>query len=294
MTENNGWVKLYRSMAKWGWYDDPNTKTVFLHLLLTANWEESEYHGHKIQAGQVVFGTQALAKRLNLSRQQVRTALAHLLETKEITIKTTNKFSVATIENWAKYQGEDDEVANTPTIEQPTKSEVFGENAEKSTNGITTKQLAEAFRNQGVAGLQIAELTNRATTEQPTSNQQVTTSKEIKNIRNKEYIYMCVDKWNEICVDFPKVLKVTPGSARYKTINARIEEYGFDKVAEVFEKTQASPFLKGENGNNWSATFDWVMKPSNFIKVLEGNYDRKDKRDSKGSTTRDWDGVLFG
>jgi len=242
---NSGWVKLYRSMTKWGWYDDPNTKVVFLHLLLTANWEDSEYHGHVIHAGQVVFGTISLAKRLNLSRQQVRTALGHLQDTHEITIKSTNRFSIATLENWAKYQGDDEEATN--------------------------------------------EITNN----QPTSNQQVTTSKEIKKERNKECIYTCIEKWNEICVDYPKVIKADSGSARYRAINARIEEYGLDKIIEVFHKVQDSAFLKGESSRGWKASFDWVMKPSNFIKICEGNYDRKDKRHTEDKST-DWDGIMFG
>ena len=33
---NEGYIKLYRKMKKWGWYKDQNTKDVFLHLLLEA------------------------------------------------------------------------------------------------------------------------------------------------------------------------------------------------------------------------------------------------------------------
>lgn len=107
-----GYIKLNRSMLDWGWYDNINTKIVFLHLLLTANFREREYHGVVIKAGDAVFGLHSLAKRLGLSVQQVRTALAHLQSTGEITIKSTNQFSVATLENWAKYQIFDGEATN--------------------------------------------------------------------------------------------------------------------------------------------------------------------------------------
>lgn len=107
MTELNGWVKLSRSMLDWEWYDDTNTKIVFLHLLLTANWEEKRYHGHVIKEGDTIIGLKALAKRLDLSVKQVRTALDHLKATGEITVKATNQFSIVTIENWAKYQVDD-------------------------------------------------------------------------------------------------------------------------------------------------------------------------------------------
>lgn len=108
----NGYIKLDRGMLDWGWYDDPNTKAVFLHLLLTANWKETEYRGHKLNAGDTIFGVNALAEKLGLSVKQVRTALAHLQTTGEISVKGTNKFSIATLENWAKYQLDDEEGAN--------------------------------------------------------------------------------------------------------------------------------------------------------------------------------------
>lgn len=99
-------------MVDWGWYDDINTKTVFLHLLLTANWREREYRGYQVNVGEAVFGVKALAETLGLSVQQVRTALKHLESTGEIHIKSTNKFSIATLENWAKYQVEECELTN--------------------------------------------------------------------------------------------------------------------------------------------------------------------------------------
>ena len=33
---NEGFIKLYRKMLEWGWYDDGPTKDVFIHLLLIA------------------------------------------------------------------------------------------------------------------------------------------------------------------------------------------------------------------------------------------------------------------
>lgn len=99
-----GYVKLHRKMLNWGWYSDPNTFRVFMHLLLTASYEENEFRGMKLKAGDVVFGRKKLAQELGLSERQVRTAIEHLISTNEITIKTTNRFTVATIENWTKYQ----------------------------------------------------------------------------------------------------------------------------------------------------------------------------------------------
>lgn len=99
-----GFIKLHRKMKKWGWYKDPNTFRLFVHLLLSASYKEVDYRGHHIMPGQVVCGRKQLAEELGLGEQTIRTALNHLKSTNEVTIKSTNKFSIVTIVNWAKYQ----------------------------------------------------------------------------------------------------------------------------------------------------------------------------------------------
>ena len=61
---------------------------------------------------------------------------------------------------------------------------------------------------------------------------------------------------------------------RKKAIAARWKEYGQDLNAfrELFEKAEASPFLKGRNDRNWTADFNWLMNSGNMAKVLEGKY----------------------
>ena len=44
---------------------------------------------------------------------------------------------------------------------------------------------------------------------------------------------------------------------------------------ELFTIAESSPFLKGENDRNWSADFDWMMKPTNFSKIMEHRYDER-------------------
>ena len=103
---DQGFIKLHRSILKWEWWDDANTTRVFLYLLLNANWEDSRYKGYEVPKGSLVCGRKKLAKELKISERSVRVALEHLKMTNEVTIKTTNKFSVVTIVNWEKYQGQ--------------------------------------------------------------------------------------------------------------------------------------------------------------------------------------------
>ena len=80
-----------------------------------------------------------------------------------------------------------------------------------------------------------------------------------------------VELFNTICVSFPKVKEVTNG--RRKAIGARWLEVGsLEACREIFKATEASPFMKGDNDRQWQASFDWILKPANWIKIAEGNY----------------------
>ncbi|MDE7245738.1 MAG: hypothetical protein K2O18_17435 [Oscillospiraceae bacterium] len=77
--------------------------------------------------------------------------------------------------------------------------------------------------------------------------------------------------YNEICVSFPRLRSLS--EARKKAIKARLANgYTIESFRELFQKAEASSFLKGQNDRNWQATFDWLVKDSNMAKVIDGNY----------------------
>ena len=110
-------IKLYRKMLNWEWYDDVNTCRVFLHCLLRANWQEARWHGVTLKPGQFITSLGHLAEETGLSVKQVRTALEHLKSTGEIASKWQadgtegarsgqGKFRIITVLKWDEYQGE--------------------------------------------------------------------------------------------------------------------------------------------------------------------------------------------
>lgn len=131
MTEQ-GFIKLHRSISKWEWYKDEHTKTVFLHLLINANWEDSRFEGYVIPKGSLVVSWKSLSENCGISVQSARTAINHLKSTGEITIKSTNKFSIVSIVNWEKYQGYEED-ANKQTNKQTNKQLT---NNQQTTNNI--------------------------------------------------------------------------------------------------------------------------------------------------------------
>ena len=144
MEFNNGYIKLYRSILDWEWWDSPKTRDLFIYLLLAANWEDKRWRGIWVRRGQLVTSRDELAKAVGISVSSVRTSLDRLKSTNEITFKTTHQYTLITIVNYEKYQGNDI----------------------NSTN----------------------EIANETTNESPSSDQQIATTKESKNIRTKEFI----------------------------------------------------------------------------------------------------------
>ena len=95
-----------------------------------------------------------------------------------------------------------------------------------------------------------------------------------KSMRKTIDYQKIVDMYNDTCVSFPRLK--TLSDSRKKAIKARFNSgYTYDDFKKLFEKAEQSTFLKGSNKNNWSATFDWLIKDSNMAKVLDGNYDNK-------------------
>lgn len=118
--EDTSWIKLFRKFMGWEWYGDKNTKVLFIHLLLKANYQEKSWKGIKIGRGQFITSLKHLADDVGLTIQEVRTSLKKLKSTKDITIKTTNKYSLITIENFDKYQSIVKENSNQITNEKQT------------------------------------------------------------------------------------------------------------------------------------------------------------------------------
>lgn len=80
------------------------------------------------------------------------------------------------------------------------------------------------------------------------------------------------DLFNKLCPSLPQCTVLS--DARKKAIKARMSSgMTIEHFEQLFLKAEASSFLKGANGRDWKATFDWLIKDANMAKVLGGNYD---------------------
>ncbi len=101
---NESWIKLHSKFLNWGWYKNKNTKTLFIHCLLKANWQDRYFEGLLIQRGSFVTSYKTLSEELDMTIQEIRTAIKHLISTGELTQKQHTKFSIISIKNYELYQ----------------------------------------------------------------------------------------------------------------------------------------------------------------------------------------------
>ena len=141
----DGWIKLWRQFTYWEWYSDLYVKSVFLHLLISANHKDGNWRGMPVFKGQFVTSLEHLSNELHLSVQQVRTALNKLKSTNEITIKSTNKFSVITICKYDDYQGE---TTTNQQAEQQTNNKQITNNQQTNNKQSTTNNNDKNIKNE--------------------------------------------------------------------------------------------------------------------------------------------------
>lgn len=103
-TLENGFIKIYRQMVNWEWYQDLNVFRLFTHLLLTVNYEDKKWQGITIPRGSKVTSLNHLAEETGLSVRQVRVALDKLKMTNEVTSKTTNKYTLISVVKYSDFQ----------------------------------------------------------------------------------------------------------------------------------------------------------------------------------------------
>lgn len=167
---------------------------------------------------------------------------------------------VITIPNWGKHQNLD-QMENRKEYMRTYMQEYRAKQRALTAGGANCKPNSKP--NVSKADIDIEEDSEEESNINTTSNDVV---------RNTD-IQKIADAWNSLGLS--KVSKIVPATNRYKLLKARIKEYGVDSILEAIEKIKASDFLMGRTGDGWTITFDWFIKPNNFPKVLDGNYQNK-------------------
>jgi len=107
-----GFIKIHRKFLEWEWATEPNMTHFLLYCILKANWEDDSWKGKMINRGQFTSGIYELSSESGLTVQQVRTCIKRLVASGEITVKSTNKYTLYTIVKYEKFQHDPNKLTN--------------------------------------------------------------------------------------------------------------------------------------------------------------------------------------
>ncbi len=92
--------------------------------------------------------------------------------------------------------------------------------------------------------------------------------KELKTPRESTDCKLVLERYNSVYKNLPPATRLTD---KRKRAILRLVKDGYD-LDELFRKAAQSSFLGGGNSRKWHASLDWLLIPTNALKVIEGNY----------------------
>lgn len=259
MSDDAGWIKLSRKILQSKYYlGEKFTRAMcWIDLLLLAEWRNERSFFHRgievrVRRGQLAISLDDLHKRWQLSVNTVRSRLSEMQKDGRIELETNNVISKITILNYEKYQGVDFS-PDTDTKSDKVESE------------ISSTPQAPLHNHEPLKGLQEETKVEPTVPDLPATPQ-----------KPQVDCAFVLKLYHHICQSLPKVIKLS--DKRKSKIKVRFDEMGQDYqvMQEVFEKAEASNFLRGDNTRGWHADFDWIFtNGQNWVKILEGKYDNK-------------------
>jgi len=240
----SGWIKLHRAISQSSIADNPELLALWIHMLVSASHTARRQPvGNQLVEllpGQFVYGRDKFSLKTGLSIAKLRASVLLLEKMNQITIKTTNKFSIISITNWSLYQLDNQQTASTqPTDNQQTTTD-------KNVNNL-----------------------NNVKNSMPESSTPAPVDSPL-NCPHQAIIQIYHDKLPEL----PRVLDTTwKGSSREKDLQARLRHdkrhQTLDFWEAFFDGVARSKFHLGENERSWRADLGWLVKRANFDKMVE-------------------------
>lgn len=242
---------------------------VYMECEYRANLTQEEYDG--LLPGEFRFDYESWGRRLGFTKKQMERAIKELTTKSVVIIQivkgnkgTSSKYFLARFnEKFEENNKENNEENNRRTI-----------NVENTSFGDDTGEQKEQYKENK------KEHSSRYNNLDIISNNTIS-----KDIVCSTKVQPIVEKWNSLNIQ--KIVCVKEGTNRYKLLNARIKEYGIDNVLKAIDNINYSSFLRGQSKSNWIITFDWLIRPNNFIKVLEGNYSDKEGQALNNSISKE-------
>ena len=203
-------------------------------------------------------GCLLLNNRIPYNSQMIASVTRHEVKVVEKALKAFEELGlVEVLDNGAIYMLDIQNFIGESSTEADRKRE-YRARIENEKNGRTSGQMSRQMSGQN----------------SPEIEKEIELETELEIEKEKKIDYQLIaDMYNNTCVSFPKLTKLS--DKRKKAIRARLNTYSLEDFKKLFRMAEDSSFLKGQNGRNWSATFDWLIADGNMAKVLDGNYSER-------------------
>lgn len=232
-------------------------------------------------------------KDIPYTDQMLATYFNRPLPSVQLALNTFEKFGmieiiddVIHVSNWEKYQN----VEGMDKIREQTRLRVAKHREKKKRELLEKKEDAiignekcnvtvthsNETEGEGDIDIDINNISSTKVDDCPSSEEEPT----------QKYVYQeIVDMWNTLSeYGIPKIKSIPESSPRVPMLRKRLKEYGKDSFKKIIDEVKNSDFLQGKvqsgNRNPFNLDFDWVIKPSNYPKILEQKYRNKNSKTS--------------
>lgn len=250
-----GWIKLHRKITEWGWWYDGNMLKVWIWLIMQAKTHDVEYKGEIVRRGSLVTSYAEISKccsgkcsKEKLSVRQARTILKRLQLSGEITLKSTNQFSIISICHYDIYQGDvtlfDKQVTSERQASDKQVTNLYNKKERNKEINITHSHA----RDLGF----ISDLI---------SDDEVYEIRKIYNSRFEGYLPACERMSLNVKM----------------AIRQCLTQFGKGSVDIVFQKLEDAGWLSGGAPSGWRPDLKWIFQMENYQRILNGYYSPKPK-----------------
>lgn len=211
-------------------------------------------------------GAVYIGQHMNYTDEMISTICNQPLNTVRIALKAFEQFEMInlgedgliSISNWEKHQNiEGMDRVREQTRKRVAKYRAKQKELESSNVNVTLRNAPDKNR--------IDKNKNRLDIDKNTNN---------SHVDDEDFKTQIISAWNSLDKNIPRIQTLNANTQRYNMLKARINEHGLDTVIKAIKSIDNSKFLKGYV-SDFRITIDWFIKPNNFIKVLEGNYNDK-------------------
>lgn len=244
--------------------------------------------------GQYPASIRFLASRWKWTEKQVRSFLDRLKKQGRITTDCKQGMNIVTLCKYDEYNSSENASGTAKGTAKDTDTELIFKELDNIRAQLTAQQRAQEGHSEGTKKKKV----NKEKKEDiilsddniPDNSSELPVPTPPPDVGIRIPFSKITEMWNTTCTGYQQVLKL--GDKRKNKIRIRIDEMGgLDKaipmLQNLFDKMQASKFLRGESSRGWKADLDWLFaNDNNWVKVLEGKYDNETKNVVNNGTTK--------